>query len=79
MDAMDYWRSGQWEGLAVIQPVGDVNRRLATAIFKNMNADCECIVTPSNFSFKAVCKEQPLNHVDKLLATIATSMFGLCF
>lgn len=47
----------------------------ATAIFENMFEDCECIVTTSNFHFKAIGKLQPLCHVDKLLATTANSMF----
>lgn len=47
----------------------------AMAIFENMYEDFECIVTKSNFSFHAICKVQPLCHVDKLSAATANSMF----
>lgn len=43
-----------------------------------MYEDCECFVTKSNSSFKAVCKVQSLTHVDKLLAIIANSVLCLC-
>lgn len=41
---------------------------------------CGCIETSSNFSLKANCKVQPLNRVDKLLATSANlrAMLVLC-
>lgn len=51
----------------------------ATAIFESTYEDFECIVTSSKFSFKAICKVQPLKRVDKLFATTANSMFCLCF
>lgn len=38
----------------------------------------ECIVTLSDFSFVAICKVQPLNHIDKLLLTAAHSLLCLC-
>lgn len=50
--------------------------KVITAIFKNMNDICECIGTSRNFSFNAICKEQPLNRIDKLLAT--TANYVLC-
>lgn len=43
----------------------------ATAIIYNMNEDCQCVVTTSNFRLKAICKEQSLCHNNKLLATTA--------
>lgn len=62
---------GNMREVALIQPVGS-----GTVV---MFDDCGCIVTSRNFHFKAICKVQPLRYAAKLLATIANSMFNLCF
>lgn len=49
------------------------------AISESMYEDCECVVTSSNFPFKAIFKVQSLSHVDELLATTANSMSRWCF
>lgn len=46
----------------------------ATTISKNTQKDCECIVTSTKFSYKAICKVQLLNHVDQFFAVTTNSM-----